>query len=701
MQHSPRYDRWNIALAEHFFRPRAPGDPAYLAVDEEELAEIAASWESPPENPAADLAQSVNERLAGTNGLAALVVAVPEWRDAEDIPPYLAALALCVLAASLMANDADAQIYANDYYKRLNPLLGRRADAGMPPGFEVLRYAWLDLARWLDEDEGGRRGRSTIRTHPHFKHIGYPMSQCVLRAVDRARLPDFFRFAGFEPREEVAGGRLLTLFRTWARPGCGLSHTGLRAAGALNETLQQQLADVLGTELRSWDGELRDARGRRRGEILLLVERFAGGRRVELSLHARRPEGFPAGSFRSATGDTFELSPSVEGWYAPLPIPVTPRRLTTPFTLVHEAFSLSFPADRVVPLREAFQPSGWLEVRQVVPFEPHMVLVHAALRDDVQRFAARFGDDSWVFRTPRGIPEGWFLLDGLRLTRVPDYAPPALLRLAPRIVASLSLSGGLPLAPRMYLTGGEPDLQVTFSDSDEALVELDGVVQRFRTWLVELPLSQQRLAAGEHEVRAGGQRRSFRSEDGFGDEHPDHAGSMAIVLEKHATYLPAGSGVEPVGVGEPKRGTVRISGAHVEAAPEDLPLAPAKPVVLRRMHHRWQLLGPRAGDYEEGRVPSPPDWFRKLPGSPTFPFFEVHPRIAPELVIYRALDGRRLVRPVVDDLAMPACPEDVPREQLVAWAEAIRDAERHSPEIASASASAWEAYVKLSEAILS
>jgi hypothetical protein len=701
MPHSPRYARWNAALAEHFFRPREAGDPAYLAVDDEELAEIAASWQSPPEDPASDLARGVRATLAATTGLAAWVHAVPEWRLTHDVPPYIAVLGLCVLAASRMATDPDAGIYSNDYYKRLNPLLGRSADAGMPGGFEALDCAWRDLAQWLDEDEDGRRGWSTIRTHPHFTHIGYPMSQCILRAVDRARLPDFFRFAGFEPREDVAGGRLLTLFRAWARPGCGLSHTGLRAARATNETLQHELGEVLTTELRSWDGELRDRRGRRRGDISVLVERFAGGRRVELSLHARRPEGFPDGSFRTESGATLELVSSAEGWYAPLAIPVTAKRLATPFTLTRDAFSLSFSADRVVPLREAFQPSGWLEVGQIVPFEPHMVLLHASLRSEAQRYAAQFGDEGWELRTPRGLPDGWLLLDGLRLRKIPDHAPPELLRLAPRLVASLSLSGGLPLGPRTYLSGGEPDLQVTFSESDEALVELDGVEQRFNTPVVELALSQQRLAPGEHEVRAGGQRRTFRSENGFGDEQPQHAGSMAIVLEKHASYVPAGSETEPVDDESPKRGSVHISGAHVEADPEDLPLVPAKPIVLRRMHHRWQLLGPRAGDYDEGRVPGRPQWFATLPHSPTCPFFEVHPRFAPELAIYLRLDGSAIVRPILDDLAMPTWSDDSPRDQVVPWAEAVRNAQRRTPEIPAAVSPIWDAYVNVAESILS
>ena len=82
--------------------------------------------------------------------------------------------------------------------------------------------------------------------------------------------------------------------------------------------MQEQLADVLSTELGSWDGELRDARGRRRGEALLFAERKGGGRRLELALYARRPDGFPDGTF-TIEGGGVRLNAGSDGWYAKLP----------------------------------------------------------------------------------------------------------------------------------------------------------------------------------------------------------------------------------------------------------------------------------------------------------------------------------------------------------------------------------------------
>ena len=276
-----RYAQWNTALLEQFFRPRALGDPAYLAVDDDELEQMAADVGS-SDKPALELSRAVRARLATEGSLGAFVTRALRWRGRSDEPQYVAFLSLTVLAASQMAAEPEKGVHSNDYYARLNPLLGRGIFDGTPPGFEEARRLWQDLEVWLDHDLGGARGKSTVRTHPHFVHIGWPLSQCVLRARDRARLPDFFRFAGFDPGEEVSGRRLLALFRVWAtRPGSGLSSAGRQTAETDTDAMLDQLASVLATELAAWDGELRDVRGRRRGEIVLLAERQAGGRRVD------------------------------------------------------------------------------------------------------------------------------------------------------------------------------------------------------------------------------------------------------------------------------------------------------------------------------------------------------------------------------------------------------------------------------------
>jgi hypothetical protein len=701
VQNSARYIRWNAALVERFFTPRESGDPVYLAVDDDELASIG-EQQGVEGGAAADLSRAVREWLAGGHGLHDVVRLVPGWRQHYNAPPYIALLALFVLAASRMEADEKQGVYSNDYYARLNPLLGRSIDDDMPPGFDAMGTVWRDLLTWLDTDQRGARGGSTMRTHAHFVNIGWPLSQCVLRATDRARLPYFFRFAGFEPREQVSGARLLSMFRAWARPNCGLSVAGLRAVQSTARAMQDQLAELLAIELASWDGELRDDRGRLRGEIVLFAERRAGGRSIDLALYARRPEGFPDGLFHDQHGSALELGEASDGWYRRLAVPVTAARLDGQLRLTQEQFSLAFLPELVIPMRETFVPdSGWLEARQVVPFETHMVLVHLSRRHEVEAHCRRYAAPGWRSREVTGLPAGWTIVDGLRIDRKPDHVSPHLVRLAPRLLASLHLSGGLKLVRSTYLGGGEPDVQVTVAEADDGIFALDGVEERFSAGALELPLADRRLLPGEHRLTAGGQNRSFVTVDGFDLVQPDQAGSMALVLQRHGHYVPSAAEAGPV-TAAPQRGTVYIAGAHIRADPEDLPLVLPRPLVLHRHHRCWELLGPVVGDYVDGgAVPrTQPGWFRSIPGSPKTQVFEVYPRFEPALVFYTG-DGQPTLKLLADELAPARWLEGVSDDEARGWAHAVGRIERSGSAPANAEAAVvWQGYVAMAETVL-
>src|SRR4051794_35082640 len=142
MERSERYLGWNDAIAEEFFSPDDAGRPVYLAVDDNELEEIAANADLGPKGQAAveDFIQSVRAELRkGTHGLFRSFLRNAEnWRGERPVPPYLGVLALCVLAASRMETDPEKGVFGNDYYSRLNELLGRQIYAGRPENFDDL-----------------------------------------------------------------------------------------------------------------------------------------------------------------------------------------------------------------------------------------------------------------------------------------------------------------------------------------------------------------------------------------------------------------------------------------------------------------------------------------------------------------------------------------------------------------------------------
>ena len=700
---SDPYDLWNQALIEAFFPVGVDGKPVYLAVDGDELSEIASTVGVEPDEAEDSLAGAVQVRTMRGASLARFRRSADGWRDKAEVPPYVATLGLFVLAASRMASDAARGIWANDYYSQLNCLLGRDPAAESPPDFDSMYLLWKDLASWLDDDCAGERGRATIRTHVQFRHIGYPISQCVLRAVDRRRLPDFFRAVGLSPGRQVSGQRLRTLFRAWARPGSGISEAGRAMARADGAGAQEGVEEILLRELASWDGELRDARGRRRSEILLWVGSFMGGRRIEIATFARRPAGFPADGFRDAGDRPFGTRLAGDEWYSLPSLEVTSQLLErgARFTVGDCALTLE-PRD-LVPLDEVFVPeSGWLATPRATAFRRHWVLYRGHLEAELARFLRAHAAEGWKLSEPSGVPAGWKLAKNVQITNPPTIAPPGLEALVPQIHVALSLVGGLRVSSKMYLVGGEPDIQLSVEAGDHPVVELDGRVEQVSTGLVTLPLSGMQLAEGEHSLTAAGERRSFSTIRTFGEAVPHDAGALAHEVERHSVYHPTSAEAIDVSVGEPRKGHVRVAGASIQGDASDLPLAAIPPVILLHGFFRCDLFGPVAGDwYRVSGAPSRPSWLNKMPGRLGYQYFEVDDELAfpPEFVAYTGAEGIK-VRAISHEVAAPRrAGPDLQTTDELAWATALMRIDARAPDVDAIVASQWRAYVDLAELI--
>jgi hypothetical protein len=601
-----------------------------------------------------------------------------------------------------MASDAATGVWANDYYSQLNRLLGRDPASESPPDFETMHLLWKDLAAWLDEDCAGDRGRATILTHDHFRHIGYPISQCVLRAVDRRRLPDFFRAVGLSPGTDVSGQRLRTLFRAWARPGSGISEAGRAMARSDVAGAQEDVEEILLRELASWDGELRDARGRRRSEILLWVGSFMGGRRVEFSLYARRPAGFPDDGFRDAVDRSVATRLVGDEWYGLPSLQVTPRLLErgARLTAGHHALTLE-PRD-LVPLDEVFVPeSGWLATPRATAFRRHWVFYRVHLENELARFLRAHAKDGWKLSEPSGVPSGWKLAKDVQITRPPTSAPAGLEALVPQSHVALRLVGGLRVSRRVYLLGGEPDVQLSVEEGDHPAIELDGRVEQISKGLVTLPLSKMRLPEGPHSLNAAGERRSFSTIKTFGESVPHDAGTLAHEVERHSTYHPTSEEAIAVSGGEPRKGHVRIAGASIQGNASDLPLATIPPIILRHGFLRCDLFGPVAGDWRRvSGAPSRPTWLNRMPGR-LYQYFEVEDDLdfPPDFVAYTGTEGIK-VRAITGEVAAPRRAEPyIGTADELAWAEQIARIDWRDPDVDAVVAPNWRSYVELAQLI--
>jgi len=690
---SEKYRRWNDAIATEYFRPADAGRPVYLAVDDDELAQIARGSGFGDGEGADSFADAVRlEVIRGGDLFRSFLRESRTWRATAPLPPYIGLLALCVLAASRMATDPEKQVWSNDYYTQINQLLRLDPHAGRPQNFDELSRLWIDLARWLDDDLDGQRGRSAIRTHEHFVHIGYPISQCVLRAADRRRLPDFFRSAGLEPTAEVSGERLLALLRAWAARGEPLTSQGQQTVARATGALEENLTETLRRELANWDGELRDERGRRRADIVLLAERLVGGRRLELRLFGRRPDGFPVAGWKLPNDQPIELSEAAPGWYSSLPVKVTSGLLRHGLSLTSSDYALRFDGDLAIPLRTSFLPdAGWLSSRQATAVEEHVVLAHTSVETELHAFLRRNAGEGWRISRPVGdLPHDWVMADGVRIVSIPRAGPDSLRRLIPRLNTSMRLEGGLQLGRQLYLEGGEPDLWITIDDEAGAELQIDDRVARLGAGIVRFRLSEHQLPDGPHEIAAAGETRRFSSVRSFGTTVPDGAGGLAHVLERHGSYLPEDSVATPMSA-PPGPGRVVVCGAHIGGA--DLPTYSHPPVVLRCGFRDYQVVGRHAGEVAATTSPDEPKWLSMVDAEPVpCQFFEFAPPFPAQLVIYRGAVGTK-VR-AASAAPDPPCDAAGSSHGLASlWAETILRAEEAGPDVPAAIADVWAEYV--------
>jgi hypothetical protein len=686
------YESWNKALAERYYPATNRGRPAYLCLDDDELEEIEPMGVEPG---AQSLSNAVGATLGpGESRFAWHILARDRWRASEDgYPPYVALLGLCVLAASRMARDGERGIEANAYYPHLNPLLGRDTFAGMPPGFELVGSLWEDLCRWLDSHDGAY-GTSTARQHPHFIHVGWPMSQCLLRRADRHRLTEFFRAAGLDPHEEIEPGQLWVLFKAWARPGCGLSTTALRIADHATGPIAEQLADILDREYDSWEGELLDRRGRRRGLIALSVSMLAGGRRIQLGLSPRRADGLPTeATLHDHIGRPYPITAVSDDWYAPLEVPVTARILAEGLSLEGDGFSFAYEEGDVVPLRASLGAAAWVSVRQADLFEEHCVLFSAPRRQAVRDFLSAHAQSGWTEVQASTLPSGWHVIRGVRFARAISEAPAGLAVLAPRLHTATRIAGGLQIAPALYLTQGEPDVWISVAGGHIATVILDGKEMRANGAL-ELRLSALNppLKEGSHELVVSGITRHFATSSGFPVTAALGTGAYGHVFELHSGYRPKSVHAAKLERKPPPRGTVYVSGASVIGHEADLPKPLTEPALIPSGLADCVVLGSSPHEVLQPITPNRPAWIGDLVRGPA-QFFDCPVPFEPQWVIGRGA-GRLQVRPLAADPRPPDIGAASANEVVSAeWSSAILRASeggarplRHS--------TIWDVYVR-------
>jgi hypothetical protein len=407
-----------------------PERPVMLACDDEALL-TAARWASfDSEDAVEQLVRVVRvemgvDQLRGLEALYSLSAAHRrDRRRPRPVPPFLAPLCLCVLAASRMGPEGGHS--TNAFYARLRDLL-HLPDGGMVPGIDHVPTLLELLAEWLRDDLSGRRGQLVIpRDSPH-PYVGACISQTVFRAADRRVLTSFFseRIPSLQ-----AGIDSVSLLRQW--PG---RHRLTRHALHLidDRTMVDRVRACVDSAWRVWDGAVIEPESGQRiwPARLLLVP--PPRPRLLACARAGRPDE------ERMDVDWSELQRAAEHGLVVGPLRL-PRLGPTVLFEITESGLLQMPSPGSEPL--------WALTR-----EPGL--------------AARFAHRQ--VPTRGALPNGWYLLGDLNPDDLPGFERVE----ATEARAALAIEGGLAIKAHMYLSG-EPPRLVARESVQPALVRVNG-----------------------------------------------------------------------------------------------------------------------------------------------------------------------------------------------------------------------------------
>lgn len=701
--HFSRYQDWNDAFAAYFFRAEYSGRPVYLQVDSETLREVGGFLGIPAGQAEDAFLAAIRFRVdfRKAHPFAIIESETRKWRKsanrASQLPPFIALLGACVLAASRMQRDEARGIASTNYYERLNEILGSPRE-GRPPDFDNITEYWEELCLWLDEDNRGRRGFCTARSVGGFRYIGWPLSQSLLREADRQRLPEFFRAARIAPRSEIDPDDVLGPLTRWCQQlSCPLPQRTKQLITSGSADSRKQIASIVAAEARLWGGEEEEAAGRLSAPIVLRIDPRKGGRLIEIQFFPRRPPSFPEGKF-VAGRQSFTLT-GVKGgeWYEPLPPDCLnlSQVLNCGLELHQGSFTLRWEAQPViVAVLDSVELGGFASRPQVLLGQPCVVLCRDEFAGDVQRLLQRHAAPGWRQATgSAGLPPGWKAFLSVALSSRPKMAGEALQPLVPSRPVSVSLEGGLRLDRQVWLAGAEPVVHVSRESTDNIAVAIDDQLIAHRAELsFRIDLANLHLEPGAHELSVATRVRRFQTVRSGDFQHRHLVSGQRPLLGNRlvrdgARYLATYPSPATIPSQEPVPGELWVIGAELRALTEDLPERLPQPVTLDAGSRRYYLLGPRPGMVIEYRDPSAPE-FACLRPRRSGPAFTATPPFPAIWVVRVSWKGRSSVRRI----GPPRQPEGSPWPggDIALWRRLIVKRYQNSPQ--GADGELWAAY---------
>ena len=524
-----KYEELNDLLCEVMFSKEKSLRPVYVEIDEQVEIDLLEFFDCKSDEIRRNISTMVAERISQTGSSQDPFIGIHRnlllWRkslaQATSNYPEIPLLLTFTFAAVDMGGDGKHD--PNAYYPRLHEMLKISEEGALAESYRNFSsYLWGSLNYWLDTVHNGQYGVGTAHSIGNHKHVGYPLSQALIRSTDRKKLPRLFRRNGFPAFSSVIENDIEPIINEWVSAdehAFGSYKAPSKPFIRLWEQFdaREKMCTLICRELESWDGSV--------PKILREDGALVDDDELLVRLEATRTS-FPTSKLNisfAVSGFTMKEKRSIDvldasnikhsialavdpsGWMRPnvADLPISDQDLLEKGLNIEYEASLkaSRPPKKVVVLRLDDLTHRYREVERIELGVRSMVLVQDfkdilnSVREIVTTCARPTPKEINSSDLP-GLPQGWVLFTDVELFQPPS---PDLVKhsnlesLKPVNSGSLTFSSGFQLPGRTQKWHGAIGLEIraTVIGSTKLIVRIERYEDGEIDWTENTEYSQQ------------------------------------------------------------------------------------------------------------------------------------------------------------------------------------------------------------------
>ena len=475
------YGELNFLLSQTLFTELNRNRPAYIELDEEMRSLLAESIGCGSDEVIPHIQRITSGHyaaLALPGGIFQVAArAIMKWRkevvqDSSLCYPELPLLVCLTTAALDMGGDKEFNSLA--YYPRLAAILDVAEKDDLAESYrDHSHMLWSNWNYWLDSILNAERGIGTAYSIGSARHVGYALSQALVRSGDRKKLPALFRKNGLSRNASISRIDMQSVLDDWiASVEVWSGYDSAPSKPFQNlwsyPEARTRMSEIVCRELELWDGripQVRTLEGQLKDDIQLALEATIstfGGVQLKFSFGVSGIVGQKESRFKilDSDGHYREISMVADssGWMYPnvakLPIATTDlleKSITGKFD---ESIEVTRAPKRIAVLRLDQTTRRFREIERAELHTRMMIIVndHKSNIESVRNIlldSARSGFKEVDSSNMKGIPDNWVVFTDVELVQIP---PQELLRkhvlleaLRPNRTGDLTISAGFQL----------------------------------------------------------------------------------------------------------------------------------------------------------------------------------------------------------------------------------------------------------------